>query len=176
MVTFTFFKTTKLIQIDTPDLVVDMQDIVDAIRDFEDSLPMMDFQKIMNGTGKDDLGFAKTTLTVTLVNDWRIKFEDRAGPARVDGFINGGNLVAINSFANKPITGGAFVDVTIAQAVRISCATAGLLGAADQDATTQERAHREHNRTRMKPETEPGHNTRYTLALNNQVFDGLLKD
>lgn len=108
-----------------------MQDIVDAIRDFEDSLDMMDFEKIMDGTGKDDLGFAKTTMTVTLLNDWRIKFEDRPGPTRVDGLIRGGNLVAINSFNNKPITGGAFVDVTIAQA------TSGVLtSAADTDLTT----------------------------------------
>ena len=116
MVTFTFFKSTKLIQIDSPDLIVTIQELVDAIRDFEDSLDMMDFDKIMDGTGKDDLGFAETTMTLTLLNDWRIKFEDRAGPTRVDALINGGNLVAVNAFNNKPITGGAFVDVTIAQA------------------------------------------------------------
>ena len=128
MASFTFFKETKLIEVDAPDLLITIQELYNAIRTFEDDLDFLDFEKIMNGAGKDDLGFAKTAITLTLVNDWRLKFADTAGPGRVDAFVNGGNLLAINAFNNKPITGGAFVDVTIAQAV-----SAALTSQADTD-------------------------------------------
>ena len=113
--TYTFSKENETIQIDSPSVLSTVQELVNVIRAFEDNLNNLDIEFILSAEGKADLGFASTAITMTLNNGWKILFEDRAGPARTTAIISGGNIVSDDG--SNPITSGAFVDVTIAQAV-----------------------------------------------------------
>jgi len=124
MVTFTFFKQTKIIQVDSPDTIVTIQEIVNAVRPYEALPANIDFPKMMNGTGKDCLGaLGETAPTLTLLNCWRLKFEDRSGPCFTPTFVLAGNFLAVNAFCNTPIANTAFVNTTIAQAQTATVST-----------------------------------------------------
>ncbi|OGE32211.1 hypothetical protein A3C59_04205 [Candidatus Daviesbacteria bacterium RIFCSPHIGHO2_02_FULL_36_13] len=118
--TLTFFKFDRVIQVDSlnnTQISVSVQDLVDEIRDYEDELDFMDYEKMMEATGKQDLGGGVTVgITLELINDWRLSFEARTA---LEGMtictVTGGNLVATNQYSNNPIKATDFVQVTIAQ-------------------------------------------------------------
>lgn len=119
MATLTFLKLDRVIQVDSLGNIqvsVTIQDLINQIRDYEDELINMDYDKIANAFGKQSLGGgALVGITLELVNDWRVAFEARPGPDTVLCTISGGNLVAINQYSNNPIKPTAFTSVTIAQ-------------------------------------------------------------
>lgn len=125
MATFTFYKSAKLIEIDeTCGTVATIQELICAIRPQEATLCYMDIDRIMDGTGKDDLGaLGQTAPTLRLLNDWRVKAADRCGPSYTTVTILGGNLVATNSFCNSPIAPASFVTTVISQALSASVST-----------------------------------------------------
>jgi len=117
----TFFKTTKIIESDT---CVSAQELVCAIRPQEACLGFMDIRRIMDGTGKDCLGaVGETAITLRLLNDWRFKFADQAGPCFVTFTVSGGNFTATNCFCCNPIAPAAFVNTVISQATSAANAT-----------------------------------------------------
>jgi len=120
---FTFFKNTKIIEIDSPATTATIQETYNAVRTFEDDVNNLDFQKMMDGSGKDCLGFAETAITLRLVNCWRLKAADRCGPCCVSVTISGGNLIATNAFGDNPLAPATFVTYTIAQAVSAATST-----------------------------------------------------
>ncbi len=80
----------KLIRITSPQTEVTIQELVNTIRDWEDSDEGIAFGKIIDATGKDDLGGGVLTgITMTLSSQWRIKFWSGVGL----GIVRGGNLV-----------------------------------------------------------------------------------
>jgi hypothetical protein len=132
MATLTFFKNAKIIEVDSPQTNVTVQDLVNQIRDYEDNLCCaMDILQLANATGKDCLGgcpTVQTGITLTLLNDWRVRFEDRPGPCTVQVSVSGGNLVAVNAFCNNPIAPSTFTQVTVESSV-----SASIIGSADQN-------------------------------------------
>ena len=77
MATLTFFKFDRVIQVDDPveGTSVTIQELVNAIRDYEDELDFLDYGHICNAFGKQDLGGgAQVGITMVLINDWRIQF------------------------------------------------------------------------------------------------------
>lgn len=132
MATLTFFKLAKIIEVDTPQTNVTVQDLVNQIRDYEDNLLCgMDILQLANATGKDCLGgcpTVQTGITLTLLNDWRVRFENQCGPCTIQVDVTGGNLVAINAFCNNPIAPSTFTQVTIQSSV-----SASIIGSADQN-------------------------------------------
>lgn len=109
----TFDKINKLIVI-TTDTEVTIQDLIDNIRDYEDE--NLEIASIANAYGKQDLGGgAKVGITLELINNWRIKFEDRDPPDYIVCIIKGGNLVAINDYDNNPICSSAYTQIILAQ-------------------------------------------------------------
>src|SRR3990172_4341438 len=118
MATLTFFKFLRVIQVDAPveGTSVTIQELVNAIRDYEDELSFLDYGHIANAFGKQDLGGgAQVGITMVLINDWRIQFESPGAPPTITVYVRGGNLVAINSFNNNPIKPSDYVTVIIAQ-------------------------------------------------------------
>lgn len=116
MATLTFFKYQKLIQVDSPETSVTIQDLLNQIRSYEEQLINLDYGTIANAYGKQSLGGGSYIgITLELINDWRISFEARAGPSTTLCTISGGNLVAINQYGNNPIYPTAFTQVVIAQ-------------------------------------------------------------
>jgi len=107
--TFDFYNS--IIEVPLPDTILTMQDLIDQIRDQEDELvPGLNYPKIANATGKDDLGGGVSTgITVRLLDSWQVRFAARPGPTTVQCFLTGGNLVGGPS-AN-PIASSAYVQV-----------------------------------------------------------------
>ncbi|MCX6816692.1 MAG: right-handed parallel beta-helix repeat-containing protein [Candidatus Beckwithbacteria bacterium] len=116
MATLTFFKTERVIQVDSPQTVVTAQDLLNQIRLYEEKPINLDYGTIANAYGKQPLGGSSYVgITLELINDWRIAFEARNGPDTVLCTVSGGNLVAINQYSNNPIKPTAFTQVVIAQ-------------------------------------------------------------
>ena len=116
MATLTFFKYDRVIQVDSPQTQVTIQDLHDQIRLYEEQLINLDYGHITNAYGKQSLGGgAFIGITLELISDWRIAFEARPGPSTILCTVSGGNLVAINQYANNPIKPTAFTQVVIAQ-------------------------------------------------------------
>lgn len=106
---YDFYK--KQVIVPDTDTSVSMQYLVDQTRTAEDELNTALSQTgILRASGKDDLGVGVFTgITVTLLDNWQVKFTDRPGPTEVQCFITGGNLVG--GIANNPIATSSFVRV-----------------------------------------------------------------
>jgi hypothetical protein len=124
MATLTFLKIDRVIQVDSPQTEVTIQDLVNQIRDQEDELDYMDYDKICDAFGKQDLGGGVSVgITLVLLNNWRIQFEARTGPSYEAVTVSGGNLVAENDYNNNPIKASDFTQVTISQSSSPTIAT-----------------------------------------------------
>lgn len=106
---FDFYNS--IIEVPAPDTTLDMQYLINQIRDVEDELsPGMAYSKIADASGKDDLGGGVyTAITVRLLDNWRIRFQARPGPETVQCFIVGGNLVG--GPGGNPIAPSAYTQV-----------------------------------------------------------------
>jgi hypothetical protein len=117
MATLTFFKYLRVIQVDDPvdGTAVTCQDLINAIRDYEEELDFMDYGHIANASGKQQLSETEFVgITLELINDWRVQFES-PGPPTITVYVRGGNLVATNSYNDNPIKASDYVTVIIAQ-------------------------------------------------------------
>ena len=85
----------ELIIVPAPDNTLEMQYLIDQVRDTEDELePGIGYNQIAEAAGKFDLGGGiYTGITVKLLGNWRVKFEDRPGPTIEIMTVTGGNLV-----------------------------------------------------------------------------------
>lgn len=112
---FTFIKETKIIEVGIADAEVSVQQIYNACRDFEDENHNMEMYKLVDGSGKEELGSGvKVGITVKLI-DWKLKFADRPPPDFVVCDVSGGNLVCYDTVQAKfvnPIEPAAYVTVT----------------------------------------------------------------
>ena len=113
----TFFKYERIIQVDAPQTSVEIQDLHDQIRLYEEQLINLDYGTIANAYGKQPLGGGSYIgITLELINNWRLAFEARDGlSGTILCTVSGGNLVAINDYNNNPIYPTAFTQVVIAQ-------------------------------------------------------------
>ena len=116
MATLTFLKFDRVIQVDSPQVEVTIQDLINQIRDYEDEIDFMSEPQIANATGKQALGGGVFVgITLELINDWRVQFEARPGPDTISVSVAGGNLVAVNQYSNNPIKPSAFTQVSVAR-------------------------------------------------------------
>lgn len=106
---FDFYNS--IIEVPAPETTLDMQYLINQIRDAEDDLaPGMAYSKIADASGKDDLGGGiYTAITVRLLDNWRIRFQARPGPETIQCFIVGGNLVG--GPGGNPIAPSAYTQV-----------------------------------------------------------------
>lgn len=125
MASFSFDKVTRIITVEAPTTEVTIQELINAIRDWEDELANFDTAKVADASGKEALGGGlQVGITLKLFN-WKLKFAERAGPDWVDCSFYGGNLVAIdaNSQPMNPIQPSAYVTITIVKAVSAALIT-----------------------------------------------------
>ncbi len=104
---FDFYNS--IIEVPAPDTTLDMQFLINEIRDTEDELnPGMAHPKIADASGKDDLGGGiYTAITVRLLDNWRVRFEARTELTQCT--ISGGNLVG--GPGGNPIAPSAYTQV-----------------------------------------------------------------
>jgi hypothetical protein len=116
MATLTFDRTLKTVTVLSPETEVDVLDVYSQAQDWLQQVANLDVLAFVTIGGRDALGGGEFTgLTLTLLDDWRIEFEARGGPAYIPCIVSGGNTVAINSFDNNPIKPSAFTQVQIRQ-------------------------------------------------------------
>ncbi len=118
MATISFLKYERVILIEDPvdGTFVTCQELINAIRDYEDELSFMDYAHIANAFGKQSLGGgSQVGITLELINNWRIQFESPGSPPTITVYVRGGNLVATNNYNNNPIKPSDYVTVIIAQ-------------------------------------------------------------
>lgn len=117
MATYTFYPTISgtIIEVDLPYTEVTIQELVTTIRDWEDNLANMEWPKIIDAAGKEELGGGVLVGITTTLRDTKLKFADRPGPDWVVCNIGGGNLVAtsgtVDNYVN-PIEPSSYVTVT----------------------------------------------------------------
>lgn len=127
MATLEFDRINKNIIVKTPDTEVTVQELVNAIRDFEDEPINLDLKTLATTTGKQDLGGGVFVgITLELINDWRVKFEDRAGPSYISCRVKNGNLIAKNAYGDNPINPSAYTQVTVESSTSSSILETGL--------------------------------------------------
>lgn len=100
---------TKIISITTPTTTVTIQELVNAIRDWEDELPNMTYNKVIDAVGKADLGGGvQTGIVITLSDLWQVQFWGASGYT----VVKGGTLVG--GVGSKPVKAtGTAGDITI---------------------------------------------------------------
>jgi len=99
----TFCDDCKFVQLGMCDCSITIQFLVNNIRPYEAGLSFMDDRKIINATGKDDLGCGvETAITLTFQNCWTLKaFCGYASQTNVT--IRGGNLAFTGCPASPPL-------------------------------------------------------------------------
>jgi len=111
-----FDEINQIITVESPDTEITMQNLINGVRDYEDNVEGMDIPKIANASGKEALGGGTLVgITVTLI-DWKLKFEDRAGPDYIICNATGGNLVTYDTGTSSyinPIEPATYVTVVI---------------------------------------------------------------
>lgn len=123
----TFDFINSIIEVPLPDTSIDIQTLLNEIRDMEDELnPSMSYPKIADAFGKQDLsGGVQVGITLVLLNNWKLRFAARlpcTDPTTqtVACEVTGGNLVAVSG---NPIAAAACTSVTVAQSSSPTIAT-----------------------------------------------------
>jgi len=111
---------TQIIDVTTPQDEVLVQDLLNAIRDQEDSTLGIAYPKIADAAGKEDLGGGVSTgITITLYPDWQLKFWQGDYTAT----IKGGNVVGGKD--GDPVAYTAGVQVLLVQSAASTLVTGG---------------------------------------------------
>lgn len=113
---FAFHHDTAIVEILAPVLSITIQEIWDAIAFHRMQPEFIDDSEIARAEGKVPIpGIGNSLIVMTMLDGWRVQFEDRAGPTFVQAEITSGVLVVDGG--GNPIAPGAFVSVSISQAV-----------------------------------------------------------
>lgn len=113
---FTFDEPNRLMLVDVGVDEVTCQQIYNAAREFEGEPANLDLLPLVTAGGKDDLGGGRQVgITLTMINDWRVKFPDAAGPTIDVKTVSGGNFLAVNQYQNVPVAASTFTTVILAQ-------------------------------------------------------------
>jgi hypothetical protein len=110
---FKFDPINKVITVLAPDTEITVQDLINAIREWE--AEHLEWEKVAEASGKETIAPGiQTAITVKLLG-WRLKFEDRA--EQTTCLVRGGNLLAVDEKGNYmyPIAPASNVTVIIAQ-------------------------------------------------------------
>jgi len=115
-----FHPASKVIEVPAPDTEITVQDLVDQIADFLDDPQNLNITWFAEWAGKVSLGGTPelfSEIVLILTDDWRLQFEDRAGPSWVNCVVRGGTFVASNAYDNDPIKPSAYVNAQIRQSI-----------------------------------------------------------
>ena len=113
MVNLHFDPINRIITVLAPDTEVTVQELINAIREWEQD--HLEWDKVADASGKDIIAPGlQTAITLRLLN-WRLKFQDRTEPTVC--LVRGGNLLAVDEQGNYiyPIAPAQNVTVILAQ-------------------------------------------------------------
>jgi hypothetical protein len=133
-----FNHATKRIVVSEPQNRIDMQDLIDAVRDEESSRVGIADDVIATAAGKDilDTGVA-VGITVTLLETWKIQW----WPGNYTAKLAGGNLIARSGDPVAYVQNGPQVEIILSAAATIVSGSGGIGGMTDEDRQTLTEAH-----------------------------------
>lgn len=114
-VTVDFVSSPRVITIPAPLTAISVQDLHDTVRDLEDEPSAMQYPHLIDSAGKEDLGGGVAVgITATLQNA-RLAFAARGGPATIQCIVSGGNLVAVDENGDpiNPIEPTGFTQIVV---------------------------------------------------------------
>lgn len=112
MATLSFDILNKTVTVDAPDTEIDIQELYNKCKDFEDNPEMMSHPIICTASGKQSVTpTVQVAITMQMENGWKIGFEARAGPTYTLCTITGGNLVDSSGSIGAWLNPTAFVTV-----------------------------------------------------------------
>jgi hypothetical protein len=121
MATFEFDPINRVITVLSPDTEITVQELINAIRDWEDD--HLEWEQVADASGKETVSPGlQTAITLKLLN-WHLKFEERTEPTVC--LVRGGNLLAVDGGGNYmyPISPSQNVTVTISQSTAAALLT-----------------------------------------------------
>lgn len=124
----TFDFAAQRIRVTAPQTAVDMQSLINAVREAESSEQGIAYDQIADASGKDDLGGGiRTAITVALRAGWALEFY----PGNYTATVDGGNLVAASGDPVAHVAGGPQIEITRSAAATVvettgSAAAAGI--------------------------------------------------
>jgi hypothetical protein len=156
-----FDRLNKIIEVEAPATEVEVQDIANAIQQWQSSQENLDVPQVAKFSGKTELSSGVVVgITIELLDNWQIKFEDRTGPEWTQCVIKEGNLVG--GISENPIATSTFVQVKMIQSAAATIVTTGGSALTDE----------EHDKLMVT--SEPGDAMSLTLseriALANKVL------
>jgi hypothetical protein len=110
-----FISSPRIITVLTPTVSITMQELVNSVRDIEDELLDLEYEHIIDASGKENLGGGVFVgISVTLRNA-KLAFEARLGPGYTQCNATGGNLVAVDEYGAvmSPIQPTAFTQIIL---------------------------------------------------------------
>ena len=125
----------RIITVESPSVIITMQDLYDTLRYFE--IIQIDEDFIVSGSGKETLGESKFVgLTITL-NNALLAFEARPGPTTVLCRVTGGNMVAVDSVGDPvdtPISPTEYTQIILENSTSASLIQTGISGLTTEEA------------------------------------------
>jgi len=113
---FVFHHDTAIVEILAPVLSISIQEVWNAIAFHRMQPDFIDDSEIAQAEGKIPIpGIGNSLIVMTMIEGWRIQFEDRLGPLWEQAEIAAG--VIVTDTGANPVAPGAFVNVSISQAV-----------------------------------------------------------
>jgi len=126
-----FDRINKIIEVEAPVDVVTVQELVNAIRNWEDDQVNLDMPHVAQAAGKSALGSGISVgITLELLDNWQVMFENRNGPDWIQCIIKDGNLVG--GINGNPIKSSAYVQVKLIQSAAGTITVTGS-GVTEQD-------------------------------------------
>lgn len=122
-ITVDWASSPRVILVLAPSTELTVQDLVDTCRDLEDELDVLQYERLLDASGKEPLGGGVFVGITAALNNAVIAFEARPGPTYVQCTLSGGNVAAfdVDGFEINPIQPTAFTQV-----VRTSSSSATL--------------------------------------------------
>ena len=100
MASFLYNPYSNIITVEAPATEITVVELYNSIRDYEDTTEFMWVSKICDASGGEDLGGGVRVGYTLKLYDWKVKFEDRAGPSLISCKITGGNILSVDPNGN----------------------------------------------------------------------------
>ncbi len=126
MATLTFDRVAKNIIVGAGEILLEIQELYDKVRDFEDEPGNLDLKQIISAGGKEPLGVStQVGITATLLDGWQVLFTTTSQDTRLDG----GNIVAVDEIGDpqSPLANTDIVTIAASSSATIVTTGSGVL-------------------------------------------------
>ena len=115
-ITVDWLQSPRIITVAAPSTELDLQDLVDTLRELEEEFTNLCYPHLVDSAGKESLGGGVYVAITLALQSAKVMFEARAGPSFVQCTISGGNLVAYdaNGDSMSPIQPSDYTQVVMA--------------------------------------------------------------